>query len=106
MITIETLIVTIDGLTRADIEHWIAEDWLRPTASQGAWNFQDIDVARLHLILDLHREFHLDDNAIPMVLNLLDQLYDARRHLRRLSHAISQTPADARETILRVLDGR
>jgi chaperone modulatory protein CbpM len=99
MISIETLVVTTAGLARADIEHWIAQDWLRPTAEAGTWLFRPVDVARLHLIRTLHIDLAVDDSAMPMVLDLLDQLHDTRRRLRRLRDAVELVPM-AREAVL------
>lgn len=104
MITIDMLIVTHPGLDRAEVEHWIAEDWLRPAAAEGTWQFREIDVARLRLIQDLRHEFRLDEEAMPVVLRLLDQLYDARRRLRRLRDAVdSSAPPEIREAVLHAL---
>lgn len=104
MITIETLVVTISGLDRAEVEHWIAQDWVRPTGSAGAWLFRDIDVARLRLIRELRYELQLQEDALPVVLGLLDQLYDARRRLRRLRNAVNRNaPPEIREAVLQAL---
>jgi chaperone modulatory protein CbpM len=104
MITIETLIVTIEGLDRAEVEHWIAESWVRPAGSSGAWQFAPIDVARLRLIHELRHRLRMEEDALPVVLNLLDQLYDARRRLRRLRDAVDRTaPPDVRQALLRAM---
>jgi len=91
MITIDTLIVIITGLEREEVEHWIAQDWVRPAGNQDGWLFSEIDVARLRLIRELRHELRLEEDALPIVLRLLDQLYDARRRLRRLRDAVDQT---------------
>ncbi|MDE2200494.1 MAG: hypothetical protein KGJ41_15880 [Rhodospirillales bacterium] len=101
MITLDALILTVGGIERAEIEDCIAQDWVRPAGTQGAWLFRDIDVARLRLIHELRHELHLEEDALPVVLHLLDQLYDTRRHLLRLRAAIEQTaPADLRAALL------
>ena len=104
MITIDTLIVTVAGLDRGEVEHWIDLDWVRPAGGQGTWLFRDIDVARLHLIRELRHDLKLDEEAMPVVLRLLDQLYDARRRLRRLRDAVDRTaPPELREAVLHAL---
>ena len=101
MMTLEAVIVTIGGLDRAEVEHWIAQDWIRPTGSAGAWLFQDIDVARLDLIRELRHELRLEEEALSVVLHLMDQLYDVRRDLRRLRGAIERSvPPEIRGVIL------
>jgi len=63
--------------------------------------FHNIDVARLHLIQELRYGLHLEENALPVVLRLMDQLYDARRRLR---DAVERGAApDAKDAVLRVL---
>jgi chaperone modulatory protein CbpM len=104
MISIDTLVVTISGLDRAEVEHWIAQDLLRPAGQGGTWLFRDIDVARLQLIQQLRHELRLEEDALPVVLRLMDQLYDARRRLRRLRDAVEgSTPPDVRDAVLRAL---
>ena len=100
MITLETLIVTIHGLDRAEVEHWIAEDWIRPVGREGTWLFREIDVARLRLIRELRSDLGLQEEALPVVLRLMDQLYDERRRLRFLRDALERTvPADVRALV-------
>ena len=104
MITIDTLIVTLSGVDRAEVEHWIAQDWVRPAGGEGAWLFRDIDVARLRLIRELRYELNLDEDALQIVLRLLDQLYDARRRLRRMRDAVDQTASpELRDSVLKAL---
>ena len=104
MITIEALVVTVAGMDRVEVEHWIELDWVRPAGARGAWMFREIDVARLRLIRELRHELRLEEDALPVVLRLLDQLYDARRRLRRLRDAVDQAaPPDVRAAVLQAL---
>lgn len=104
MITWDAVVVTVAGLDRAEVEDWIAQDLLRPARQDGDWLFRDIDVARLQLIQELRHELRLEEDALPVVLRLMDQLYDARRRLRRLRDAVERGAApDARDAVLRVL---
>ncbi len=94
MIPIDSLMESETSLARVDIEHWIAEGWVRPEGSPGAWLFGEIDIARLRLIHTLRHDYRLEEEALPVILRLLDQLYDSRRQLRRLCRAIAQTAPD------------
>ena len=92
------------GLDVAEVERWIALDWMRPDGAPGQWQFTAIDVARLRLIQELRHDLRLEEDALPVVLRLMDQLYDARRQLRRLRDAVEQgATADAQDGVLRVL---
>ena len=104
MITMEALVVTIGDLDPRDVEGWIESDWVRPAGGRGAWLFREIDVARIHLIRSLRDDLDLHDDALPVVLRLIDQLYDERRRLRRLRDAMDRTvPEDVRRALLLAL---
>jgi chaperone modulatory protein CbpM len=63
----------------------------------GDWRFRRIDVARAQLIWELRSDMQVNEEALPIVLSLLDQLYDLRRQLRAISEAFAEAiPADAR----------
>ncbi len=84
MISIELVVTQISGLEREDLERWIANDWVRPEVEADGYLFSDIDVARARLIKELCSDMELDERALPVVLSLLDQLYDLRRYVRSL----------------------
>jgi chaperone modulatory protein CbpM len=96
MISIEDVIAQISdlALTRQDLESWIGDDWVRPDGRAGHYLFHPIDVARIRLIQQLRRDMAVNDEAVPIVLSLLDQLYEQRRRLRALSDAISKMAPD------------
>jgi chaperone modulatory protein CbpM len=66
------------------LEVWIREEWLIPQRSEAGEHFSDADVARARLINDLRHDIGVNDEAIPVVLNLIDQIHGLRRTLRAL----------------------
>jgi chaperone modulatory protein CbpM len=107
MITIEVLISDSAGLRRQDLERWIANDWVRPDRQGESFLFREIDVARIQLIRELRDEMEVNEEALPVVLSLLDQVYDLRRRMRQLGEALSETaPEDVRERVANHLKGR
>lgn len=107
MITIDALIIEVAGLDRAEVEHWIDENWICPDGSRGTWLFREIDVARLHLIRELRHDLGLQEDVLPIVLGLMDQLYGERRRLRRLRDIVDQlAPVDVRQALLQALSSR
>lgn len=101
MITIEMLSRTVAGVERADVERWIANAWIRPDGEPGSYRFHEIDVARVRLIIELRNDLGLEETALPVVLSLMDQLYETRRQVRRLCNAIEASlPEDLRQTLL------
>jgi chaperone modulatory protein CbpM len=84
IITIDIILAQVEGLERADLEHWIVNAWVRPDGADGAWEFHEIDLARIRLIRELRDELAVNEEALPVVLSLLDQLHDSRRQLNEL----------------------
>ena len=90
MISIETLTTQLSGPLRQDLERWILNDWIRPEGADGDWRFRLIDVARAQLIWELRSDMQVNEEALPIVLSLLDQLYDMRRQMRIISEAFAE----------------
>jgi chaperone modulatory protein CbpM len=100
MIGIDALMRLIGGLQEAELRHWIDERWVRPEAVSEGYVFREVDVARVRLIVELRRELAIDEEALPVVLQLLDQVYALRRRLRAMSEALDAQPAAVREAVL------
>ena len=66
------------------LEVWIEAGWLRPGGNRSSREFSDIDLARAQLIADLRGDLGLNDEAIPVVLDLIDQIHGLRRLVREL----------------------
>jgi chaperone modulatory protein CbpM len=48
----------------------------------------------------------IGEDAIPLVLSLLDQVYELRSRLKSLLHAVDRQPRDVQLAILAAIDGR
>jgi chaperone modulatory protein CbpM len=98
------------AVSREELSIWIEQQWVRPSRSGDVWLFDDCDTARLELICDLRRGLDVNDEAVPVILSLLDQLYAARSTLRHVSDAIAQLPdptlADVLQKLQSELDKR
>ena len=99
MITVEMLCVQVAGVVREDVERWVGEAWVRPDGRPGGYLFREIDVARVRLIVELRDNLRLDEEALPVVLSLMDQLYEERRRLRRVRDALVAVPEEARRVL-------
>jgi chaperone modulatory protein CbpM len=103
MIAFEELIHRLRGLDRRDLVRWIENRWVLPEQHGETWIFHEVDVARVELILEIRKEFSIDDDALALVLSLLDQVYDLRRQLGRLCDALAAQPSDILAAIRRAL---
>ena len=69
-------------LPAQELTGWIERGWVRPDSADSGWVFQEIDVARVRLIHDLRRGMDVGEDTIPLVLSLLDQVYELRAQLK------------------------
>ena len=94
-------------LDSAELARWIENRWILPESGtgygDGEWLFHEVDIARVELILEIRREFAVDDEVLSLVLGLLDQVYSLRRQMRRLSDAIECQPPEVQDAIRRAL---
>jgi chaperone modulatory protein CbpM len=63
------------------VEGWIQAGWLLPREDEGG-QLSDIDLARAQLIHDLTANLGINDEGVPVILDLIDQLHGLRRVLR------------------------
>lgn len=90
MVSIDDVMAQLTGLPRLDLERWIALRWVRPDGVPGHYEFQAIDIARIRLIREIRDEIGVTEDILPVVLSLLDQLYEQRRRMVELSEAIQR----------------
>lgn len=100
MISLRTLTVTLRGLDAEELTRWIDAALVRAQGAPGDWQFEEIDVARIRLILELRHDLEIEERTLPVVLSLLDQLYDVRRRMTRLNEALSDIPAELRSLLV------
>ena len=106
MIAFDDLLDRLQGLDRRELAHWVENRWVRPERRGGTWIFQEVDVARVQLIREIRQEFSVDEEAVPLVLGLLDQVYELRRQLRRMCDALAAQPPEVQAAISRAFPAR
>lgn len=97
---IEAVIAVLGDLPQPELLNWVDRGWVRPDADGALWEFHEIDVARARLIRELRRDAAVSEDAMPVVLSLLDQVYDLRCALRRIADALDQQPSEVRTAVL------
>lgn len=109
MITLETLCVRVGRVDPGMVRGWIGDGWIRPalmpeTVGVSGYRFDAVDEARARLIAELLFDLDLDSGAVPVVLSLMDQLYDTRRLVRRMEEVLEDREnlsAEKLRTLLR-----
>jgi chaperone modulatory protein CbpM len=105
MISFDALMRLIGDVQAEELRRWIDERWVRPEGDGPAYVFHEVDVARVRLIRELRFELAIDDEAMPVVLRLLDQVYALRRRLRAAREAIEAQPDAVRRAVRARLGG-
>ena len=104
MIGENELVEMIDRLELDALQRWIDLDWVRPQRDGINFRFDDLDVARIRLICELHYELRIEEDNMSLVLSLMDQLYRARRALRSVLAAVEAQPEQVRARIAALLE--
>ncbi len=105
MISFEMILLECGGLQEAELRRWIENNWVRPAGPPERYEFHEIDLARIRLIMELRDTLEVSEPALPAVLSLLDQLYEMRRHMHRLNRALEKLPPDVRGQLLAYWEG-
>jgi chaperone modulatory protein CbpM len=105
MIRETELIAHFTVLERQVLLTWIEEGVIAPHRDEEGYLFDQIDESRVALACDLHYRMGLEHASLPVILSLIDQLHDARHHLRTLTHAVAEQPEAVRQEITRRMAG-
>ena len=103
MIDEKEVLAHLVGIRRDTLHLWIARGWITPEQDDGKFRFREIDVARLRLIREFRTDLNLGDDALDVILPLLDQVYGLRRQVRRMADAVNREPEGVRQRIARSL---
>lgn len=99
MIAFEAVLREVRGLDAAELEQWIEARWVLPERAASGYFFHEVDVARVHLIVELRHELMIEPETMPVVLSLLDQVYALRNRLKTLRDAIEMLPPETQKLL-------
>lgn len=101
MKTLTEVVVMVGRIDRVELMSWIDRGWVMPTQeSDSEPAFSELDVARIQMISDFRHDLLVEEETIPLMLSLLDQIQALRRQRNALTEAIRQQPDEVREAIL------
>ena len=76
------------------------EQLVVPQHEAGTLLFTDMECARVRLICTLRYELEIDVDTLPVVLSLIDQLYDTRQRLLSLTAAVAAQDKNVQAAII------
>lgn len=100
---LDELVSAIDHLRREDLEAWVRNSLVHASGQPDAPEFTETECARIRLICSLHYDMEIDAEALPVILELVDQLHETRRQLHALGAAVLEQNEDIRSAILSAL---
>ena len=98
-LTEEDLLAAIPRLTRQRLRRFIEADILVPTESERGRLFGRLDRARAELACELAEDFALHEDALSVMLSLIDQLHGVRGELRAVLRALEREPEEVRRRV-------
>ena len=93
------VVAHLEEITVRRLRTWVRRGWVRPERRGREHAFSELDLARIRLVCQLKDELSIDEEAIPVVLSLIDQIYGLRRELRNLARAVDAEPDAVRRRI-------
>ena len=84
-----TEVSELTGIDRSIVITFIQREWIFPVTKD---EIDQEDVARIRLIEELRCSFGANDEAIPLILHLLDQLYYLHHQLRKFGAEKKSAP--------------
>jgi chaperone modulatory protein CbpM len=90
-------------VTQIELTTWVERGWVLPDAAESGLVFHEIDIARVRLIRDLRQDMDVGEDAIALVLSLLDQVYELRTTLKDVLRALEAQPPDVRSSVVALL---
>ena len=99
-LTVTEIIDAVAALTAERLTTYIEIGIIMPIQGEAGPLFAPVDCARLQLICELEQSHELAEEALEMVMSLIDQLYTARADLQALGAAVDTQPVEVRESVL------
>lgn len=90
------VLARIEALTDDRLDQFVTLQAVVPVQTPQGPGYAEGDLARLHLLSDLDAVMGLPEDAVEMVMALIDQLNTARGDMRALIHAVAAEPDEVR----------
>ncbi len=107
MFTEEEVLRLIPDLSRDELFEFVEAGWIRPqekpASGAAQFIFLKVDVARAQFIADLRHDMRVNDEAVPVILSLVEQVHTLRNDLDTLAKSIQTQGPDVRTKIVETI---
>ena len=94
----ETIAIVRD-LTEGRLSAFMRARIVQPVTTEHGPAFREADLARLQLLCDLSECYEMGDDALVLVMSLVDQLHLMRGDMRALMTALASEPDELRRRL-------
>jgi chaperone modulatory protein CbpM len=98
MLSERDIVAKVQHLTVTRLRVWVRQGWIRPAAKTKQL-FSEADLARAALIRDLEDKLGFDEDQVPVLLSLIDQIHGLRAELKTLLETLDDLPEDIRTLV-------
>ncbi|MGD9918842.1 MAG: chaperone modulator CbpM [Paenirhodobacter sp.] len=105
MLTETEILARIEGLSAERLTVCVTRSWVRPRLGEAGPVYDDTDLARLRLIVEMTEDMAVNDEAVPLILHLLDEVTSLRRRIRALDAAMTAEGPELCEAVIARLRG-
>lgn len=98
MLTEEDVVARVSRLTVTRLRVFVSQGLIKPE-EDGAPGYTEADLARAALICNLEDEMGFDEEDVPVLLSLIDQIHGLRSELRGFVEVIEALPPEMRTTV-------
>lgn len=99
------LIETVAALTPDRLVEYRALEIVIPVETPEGPRYREIDVDRVTLLCELADDMEMSEDAVVIIMSLLDQLHGARAQMSRVMEAVAAEEAEIRKRIAMRLIG-
>ncbi len=97
--TEDQVLARVERLSVRRLRTWVRRGWIQPQAGVGRSIYSEVDVARICLFCELREDLSIDEEALALIVPLLDQIHGLRRQLRTLGRAVESQPVPVQDRI-------
>ncbi len=90
----------VGRLSAERLEICVTRSWVKPRQGERGPAFDETDLARLQLIVELTEDLEVNDEAVPVVLGLMDELNTLRRRMKALDVVLEDLEPDTRRVVI------
>ena len=98
MLSERDIAAKVQRVTVTRLRVWVRQGWIRPAAGDAS-GFSEADLARAALIRDLEDTLGFDEEQVPVLLNLIDQIHGLRAEMKALLEAYEGLPEEQRKRV-------